>query len=112
MGVRNHPPTYLGSSLQCSVEARGLYKKREWIEREVACETVSEQAQPTILRDVSELLTLLWTLVFEAKHILKMMNHLMDEDGLFGRCAASLAIGQIDGSRGIVIHGDGIVLSG
>jgi hypothetical protein len=81
VGVRNHPPTYLGSSLQCSVEARGLYKKREWIEREVACETVSEQAQPTILRDVSELLTLLWTLVFEAKHILKMMNHLMNEHG-------------------------------
>ena len=57
-----------------SVEARGLYKKREWIEREVIRQTVSEQAKPTILRDVSELLTLLWTLVFEAKHILKMMN--------------------------------------
>src|SRR6516164_7034587 len=81
VGVRNHPTTYLGSSMRCSVEARGLYKKREWIEREVIREIVSEQAKPTILRDVSELLTLLWTLVFEAKHILKMMNQLMNEHG-------------------------------
>ena len=64
-----------------SVEARGLYKKREWIEREVIREAVSEQAKPTILRDISELLTLLWTLVFEPEHILKMMNHLMNEHG-------------------------------
>jgi hypothetical protein len=64
-----------------SVEARGLYKKREWIEREVVRKTVPEQAKPTILRDISELLTLLWTLVFEPEHILKMMNHLMNEHG-------------------------------
>ena len=64
-----------------SVEARGLYKKREWIEREVIREAVSEQAKPAILRDISELLTLLWTLVFEPEHILKMMNHLMNEHG-------------------------------
>jgi hypothetical protein len=64
-----------------SVEARGLDKKREWIEREVIREAVSEQAKPTILCDISELLTLLWTLVFEPEHILKMMNHLMNEHG-------------------------------
>jgi hypothetical protein len=64
-----------------SVKARGLYKKREWIEREVIREAMSEQAKPAILRDISELLTLLWTLVFEPEHILKMMNHLMNEHG-------------------------------
>jgi hypothetical protein len=56
----------------CLVEARCLYKKKgKRIEREVDRETVSELAQPTILRYVGELLTLLWALVFEAKHILK-----------------------------------------
>jgi hypothetical protein len=63
-----------------SVEARDLYKEGKWIEREVVRETVPKQAEPTILRYIGELLTLLWALVFEAKHILKMMNHLMDEN--------------------------------
>src|SRR6516162_3023413 len=75
------PADMFGPSVQRSVEALGLYKKREWIEREVIREAVSEQAKPTILRDISELLTLLWTLVFEPEHILKMMNHLMNEHG-------------------------------
>src|SRR6266478_5399552 len=65
----------------CSLEARCLHKKGKRIEREVNRETVSEQAEPALLREISKLLTLLWTLVFEPKHILKMMNHLMDEDG-------------------------------
>jgi hypothetical protein len=43
--------------------------------------TVSEQAKPALLHEISELLTLLWTLVFEPKHILEMMNHLMNEHG-------------------------------
>jgi len=38
----------------CSVEAGCLYKKGKWIEREVIRETVSEQAKPTILRDIGE----------------------------------------------------------
>ena len=63
-----------------SVEARCLYQKGKWIERKIVRETVSEQAEPTILRDIGELLTLLWALVFETKHILKMMNHLMNEN--------------------------------
>jgi len=42
---------------------------------------VSRQAEPALLREKSKLLTLLWALVFERKHILKMMNQLMDEDG-------------------------------
>jgi len=65
----------------CSVEARCLHKKGKRIEREVIRETVSEQAKPTILRDIGEPLTLLWALVFETKQILKMMNHLMDKNG-------------------------------
>jgi hypothetical protein len=64
----------------CSVKAPCLHKKGKRIEREVIRETVSEQAKPTILRDIRELLTLLWALVFETKQILKMMNHLMDEN--------------------------------
>jgi hypothetical protein len=64
----------------CLVEARCLYKKGKRIEREVVREIVSELAQPTILRDVGELLTLLRALVFDAKHILKMMNHLVNEN--------------------------------
>jgi hypothetical protein len=75
------PADMFGPSLQRSVEALGLYKKGEWIEREVVRKTVPEQAKPTILRDIGELLTLLWTLVFEPEHILKMMNHLMNEHG-------------------------------
>ena len=64
-----------------SVEAASFYQEGKWIEREVGRETVSEQAEPALLREISKLLTLLWTLVFERKHILKMMNQLMDEDG-------------------------------
>src|SRR5258706_15635032 len=58
----------------CSLEARCLHKKGKRIEREVIRETVSEQAEPALLREISKLLTLLWALVFEPKHILKMMN--------------------------------------
>jgi hypothetical protein len=94
------------------VKASCFYQQGKRIKIKVALKAVSEQAKPALLHEIGKLLTLLWTLVFEPKHILKMMNHLMDEDGLFGRCAASPALGQIDGSRGIVIHGDGIVLSG
>jgi hypothetical protein len=72
--------TPMSAAESCSVEARCLYKQGKWIEREIVRETVFEQAKPTILRDIGELLTLLWALVFEAKHILNMMNHLMNEN--------------------------------
>src|SRR5262249_61417786 len=42
-----------------SVEARDLYKEGKWIEREVARKTLSKQAEPTILRYIGKLLTLL-----------------------------------------------------
>ena len=63
-----------------SVEAASFYQKGKWIERKLVRETVSEQAEPTILCDIGELLTLLWAFVFKTKHILKMMNHLMNEN--------------------------------
>src|SRR5215475_8658189 len=72
---------------------------------------MSEQAQPAVLRKISKLLTLLRTLVFEPEHILKMMNHLMNEHRYLGWRAAGPPLGQIDGSGGVVIDGYGVVLS-
>jgi hypothetical protein len=47
----------------------------------VALETVSKSSEPAILSDIGKLLTLLGTLIFEPKNILKVMYDLMDEHG-------------------------------
>jgi hypothetical protein len=47
----------------------------------VALETVSKLSKPAVLSDIGKLLTLLWALVFEPEHILRVMNHLMNEHG-------------------------------
>ena len=42
---------------------------------------LKRESEPALLSDIGKLLTLLWALVFEPEHILKMMNHLMNEHG-------------------------------
>jgi hypothetical protein len=63
------------------VKAFCFYQQGKRIKIKVALETVSEQAEPALLGEIGKLLTLLWALVFERKHILKMMHHFMHEDG-------------------------------
>jgi hypothetical protein len=93
------------------VEAFCFHQQRKRIDVKVTLETVSEKTEPAVLSDIGKLLTLLRALVFEPEHILKMMNHLMNEHGYLGRRAAGPPLGQIDGSGGVVIDGYGIVSS-
>jgi hypothetical protein len=58
-----------------------FHEQGKRINVKVALETVSKLSEPSILSDIGKLLTLLWALVFEPQHILKMMNHLMNEHG-------------------------------
>jgi hypothetical protein len=69
-----------------------------------------EKAEPTILRDIGELLALLWTLMFEPKDILKMMDHLMNQNRKLDRCFALPAFRQIDGVCGVIVEGKRIAL--
>src|SRR5260370_35326994 len=63
-----------------------------------------------ILRDIGELLALLRALMLETEHILKMMDHLMNEKRKLERCAALPVFRQIDGMCGVVIEGQRIAL--
>jgi hypothetical protein len=69
-----------------------------------------EKAQPTILRDIGELLALLRALMLETKHILKMMDHLMNQNRKLDRCFAPPAFRQIDGVCGVIVEGERIAL--
>src|SRR5260370_17393590 len=69
-----------------------------------------EKAQPMILRDIGELLALLRALMLETEHILKMMDHLMNEKRKLDRCAALPVFRQIDGMCGVVIERQRIAL--
>src|SRR5260221_11710889 len=63
-----------------------------------------------ILRDIGELLALLRALMLETEHILKMMDHLMNEKRKLERCAALPVFRQIDGMCGVVIERQRIAL--
>src|SRR5258708_34055545 len=63
-----------------------------------------------ILRDIGELLALLRALMLETEHILKMMDHLMNEKRTLDRCAALQVFRQIDGMCGVVIERQRIAL--
>src|SRR5260370_21687011 len=69
-----------------------------------------EKAQPMILRDIGELLGLLRALMLETEHILKMMEHLMNEKRKLERCGARPVFRQIDGMCGFVIECQRIAL--
>src|SRR6266496_5165436 len=75
-----------------------FYQERKWIKIKVTFQAMSKQAEPAVLRQISKHLALLGALEFEPKHMLKMMNHLVDKHRQLGRRAAGPALGQIDGS--------------
>src|SRR5262249_49567348 len=100
-----------GEGINCrSVEAGRFHQQRKWIEAEIVRETLPEKAQPTILRDIGELLALLRALMLETKHILKMMDHLMNQNRKLDRCFAPPAFRQIDGVCGVIVEGERIAL--
>lgn len=92
------------------VETRRFHQERKWIEPEILRKAMPEKAQPTILRDIGELLALLRALMLETKHILKMMDHLMNQNRKLDRCFAPPAFRQIDGVCGVIVEGERIVL--
>src|SRR6266487_3485273 len=88
-----------------------FYQERKWIKIKVTFQAMSKQAEPAVLRQISKHLALLGALEFEPKHMLKMMNHLVDKHRQLGRRATGPALRQIDGSRGVVVDGQSVVLS-
>jgi hypothetical protein len=92
------------------VETRRFHQERKWIEPKLIRKIMSEETEPTILRDIGELFALLWTLMFEPKDILKMMDHLMYQNRKLDRCFALPALRQIDSVCGVIVEGERIAL--
>jgi hypothetical protein len=68
-----------------SIHAACRDQERERINLELVIEITTEQSKPFLLRRISELLARLRTFKPGFGDVLKMMNHLVDENGHFGR---------------------------
>src|SRR6266446_3077013 len=87
-----------------SIFARRCYQQRKGIKVEVTCETVTGVAQPTILRNIGELLALLGACIFDAKQIVKVMNHFMNKNRDLDIGAAGPAHRQINSLDEVVVE--------
>src|SRR5262245_65921527 len=63
-----------------SIEASRFHQERKRVDLEICFEIMPEQAEPSLLRHVGELLALLRARILETAHVLNMMNRFVHEN--------------------------------
>ena len=87
----------------------GANQKREPVDFEIFSEVAPELREPTLLRLIGQFLPGLRAFEFRSRQVLRVMHHLMNEDGGLCRRLAGPVPPKVNGLRIIIVNGDDIM---